>query len=156
MSTCMDTENDVTDGIDGRTPKDIHDFTNDDDTERNNVTTKLLNNNDNDVNDDVSEDITQHNRRRWLVLLAYSLNVIMGGQMYINLGPVNNIAHRYFNVSSTAIEWLSNVFILGTFFSIPATYIIGRLGIRHILNLCAVCNLIATLFHVLGYGPNGF
>ncbi|HHU88081.1 MAG TPA: MFS transporter [Spirochaetales bacterium] len=78
---------------------------------------------------------------RWVVLVAL-MGVIMVSQMqWLVLAPVARAATKFYEgqASSTAIDLLTLIFLLGFIvFSLPASYIIDKLGLKWTLRLASL------------------
>ena len=68
---------------------------------------------------------------RWVVLSAYMLIIAVNQLLWITFAPITSDAVRYFGVSDMQIGFLSMCFmIVFIIFSIPASWIIDKYGIR--------------------------
>lgn len=66
-------------------------------------------------------------KRRWVVLIIYSLCTAVGAFQWIEYSIITNIVMKYYNVSSVAVDWTSIIFmVLYTPLVIPASYIIDK------------------------------
>lgn len=66
-------------------------------------------------------------RSRWSVILAYGLLVAATQALLVNYAPVTSDAARHFDVSITAIGWLSQVFpLVFVVLAIPAGLLVDR------------------------------
>ena len=99
-----------------------------------------------------SSDITLY-KRRWFILLIFSLINISNGVLFVGLSPISNIAARYYNVSPILIEWLSNAFLLTyALIAVPAAWVMSKSGIRLTAITVSLLHVMATFFHLIGYG----
>jgi hypothetical protein len=93
--------------------------------------------------------------RRWAVLLAFSLSSALNAFLWIQFAPIANIVSQRFEVSLSAVNWLSLCFMLlfvpGAAVSI---FVTERFGMRALLLGAAAANLVAALVRYLGaYAP---
>ena len=96
-------------------------------------------------------------KRRWVMLLIYSLNYGLCIEMTLSLNAINTIFSQYYDIPSTSIEWLSNMsFLLYVVLCVPMTYAIDRFGIRKVLLFAAVCDVVATLLNYFGHNQDRF
>ena len=66
-------------------------------------------------------------KRRWLMLLIFSLNTAMNGCLFMAISPINSIVRKYYDVGSVGVEWLSNMCVLSyVFLGLPATALMVR------------------------------
>ena len=91
-------------------------------------------------------------KRRWLMLLIFSLNTMSNGVLFMGLSSISNVSARYYNVSTVLIEWLSNMYmVVYVFTALPAAYVMSRVGIRPIMVVGAALDATATGLHYTGY-----
>ena len=96
-------------------------------------------------------------KKRWIMLLIFSLNTLMNGVLMVGLSPVTNLVSRHYNQSPTLIEWSTNIFLfMYIFFAIPASFLTTRFGIRKALILVSALNVLSTVFHMPGYHSDRF
>jgi fucose permease len=64
---------------------------------------------------------------RWSVVAAYCLLGVVTQVIWLTLAPLTTVAAQGYEVSVTAIGWLSNVMVAGcVLFSIPAGLLLDR------------------------------
>ena len=89
--------------------------------------------------------------KQMMMLPILLMNIIMCMQLTLSLTPINIVASQYYHVSSTTIDWLSNMPVLSyVFLSIPISYIARRSQSRSLLIFCAFCDVAATLVNYAG------
>jgi len=96
-------------------------------------------------------------RRRWLILLLFSLNSLCNAFQWIQYGIINNIFMKFYNVSSFAIDWLSMIYML-TYIPLifAVTWLLERKGLRVIALFAASVNCAGTWIKVASVQPNLF
>jgi FLVCR family feline leukemia virus subgroup C receptor-related protein len=66
-------------------------------------------------------------RRRWLMLAIFVLCSCANAMHWIQFSIISNITTRYFNVSSTAINWTAVIFEASYIpFVFPASWLLGK------------------------------
>ena len=90
--------------------------------------------------------------QRWFILFIYALNNMMNGMVFMSLSGINNIASKYYNVSSVSIEWLGEMMLLGYIMcALPASYLISKWGVRPLLTVSACLHSLTTIIHYTAY-----
>ena len=96
-------------------------------------------------------------KKRWIILLVFSLNNLIAGDLFMGISSVSSIAAKYYNVSDILIEWTSNSFlVVYIFLALPGSYAIFKLGMQPTLVIASGLNAIATAFHYAGSGQDAF
>lgn len=88
---------------------------------------------------------------RWIILLAMVPIIISTETMWLSFAPIASQAEAYYGVSSLAITWCSlSYMIMFILFSLPASWVIDRLGYRASLiigaGITAVFGLMRAVF----------
>ena len=64
-------------------------------------------------------------KRRWLMLLLFMIYAFNGSQQWAQFTAINNLVTKYYNVTTTHVEWTSNIFTLSyIILVIPSLYLI--------------------------------
>jgi len=102
---------------------------------------------------DINYEITAIvHKKRWLMLVIFVLNAVLSGNLLGGLTHISNIVATYYDVSPVAVEWTSLIFLLvSTALSIPAAYVVSKIGSRKSLTIVAVLNATSTIFHVISF-----
>ncbi|XP_046600770.1 uncharacterized MFS-type transporter C09D4.1-like [Neodiprion lecontei] len=94
---------------------------------------------------------------RWLQLLLFFLCGASNGIHWYHFTVVNNVARRYYGVSSLAIEWTTTIFMLTyVVLLVPASYLMDRVGLRLTVLIGATGTCIGSWIKVLATSPDGF
>eukprot|EP01104_Vermistella_antarctica_P017691 TRINITY_DN6317_c0_g1_i2.p1 TRINITY_DN6317_c0_g1~~TRINITY_DN6317_c0_g1_i2.p1 ORF type:complete len:528 (+),score=75.56 TRINITY_DN6317_c0_g1_i2:104-1585(+) len=85
-------------------------------------------------------------KRRWVMLLFYSVLGLVNNACWINFAAIPDYSEAYFGVGINSINLLSLVFLVSTvIFTIPASYICDRFGIVATVWFGGTCNLVGAL-----------
>ena len=95
-------------------------------------------------------------RKRWLILLVFSLISMMNEVIWISLSSVTNILQGYYEVTARQINWISMIFS-AMYVTVPvAVYTLNTYGLRVTIVLGAFCNTSASILRLIGYDRNGY
>ena len=95
-------------------------------------------------------------RRRWFILLIFSLISMTNQVMWIILGSVSTTMKNYFQVEYTSINWLGMIFCVLTPAVVLAVYVLNRYGLKVVIVCGALSNTIASSLKLIGYTRNGY
>ncbi|KAL1396194.1 hypothetical protein pipiens_001252 [Culex pipiens pipiens] len=80
-------------------------------------------------------------KRRWLVLAIFVMYSASNALQWIQYSIIANIVQRYYNISSTWVDWTSMIFmILYIPLIFPASWILDKLGLR----IAAISGVLGT------------
>ncbi|XP_076017678.1 choline/ethanolamine transporter flvcr2a isoform X3 [Genypterus blacodes] len=83
-------------------------------------------------------------KRRWLMLLVLVISSMANTMQWLQYGIISNITMRFYNVNSSAIDWLSMMYMLVfILFVFPACCLLDKKGMRVFL-------LVANAFNCAG------
>ncbi|CAG9768816.1 unnamed protein product [Ceutorhynchus assimilis] len=83
----------------------------------------------NPFNDNV--EVIKAFKRRWYILAVYVYYATFSCFQWVEYSIVTNIVMRYYNVSSTAVDWTGVMFmIVWPIFVFPSSFLIDKLGLR--------------------------
>ncbi|KAL8599886.1 hypothetical protein ACOMHN_016231 [Nucella lapillus] len=118
-----------------------------------------------DDKEDSDRDVVRTYKRRWLMLLLFSVYSMSNAYMWIHLNIIANIVLHYYNASlpadtlqaETAVDWLSLVYMLAYMLLIPiGMYILDSYGLRaNNLTGCTL-NAIGAWLKCLAVSPDRF
>ncbi|XP_069694729.1 choline/ethanolamine transporter flvcr2a-like [Periplaneta americana] len=82
--------------------------------------------------------------RRWLILFIFATFSGINALQWIQYSIISNVIEKYYSVSSSAVEWLSMIFMV-TYIPLvfPASYFLDKRGLR-------ICILIGTFGTAVG------
>nr|XP_026693930.1 feline leukemia virus subgroup C receptor-related protein 2-like isoform X1 [Ciona intestinalis]XP_026693931.1 feline leukemia virus subgroup C receptor-related protein 2-like isoform X1 [Ciona intestinalis] len=96
-------------------------------------------------------------RRRWFMLLLFSLYSGTNAFQWIHYSIISNIITRFYGVAITTTDWLSMVFMLCYIPLIfPVTWLLDRKGLRVIAILGSTLNALGALIKVASAEPHLF
>mmetsp|Transcript_20472 Transcript_20472/g.44528 ORF Transcript_20472/g.44528 Transcript_20472/m.44528 type:complete len:473 (-) Transcript_20472:36-1454(-) len=94
-------------------------------------------------------------KRRWAMLTLFCLGTAANAILWITFSPINSLAGDYYGVSSTDINVLSIVFLAAYVpVSILANYINNKLGLRVVIIIGCVLNILSGLLHWVSCDSN--
>uniref|UniRef100_A0A182JHX4 Major facilitator superfamily (MFS) profile domain-containing protein n=1 Tax=Anopheles atroparvus TaxID=41427 RepID=A0A182JHX4_ANOAO len=80
-------------------------------------------------------------KRRWLVLAIFVMYSASNSLQWIQYSIIANIVQRYYNITSTWVDWTSMIFmILYIPLIFPASWILDKLGLR----IAAISGVLGT------------
>ena len=89
--------------------------------------------------------------RRYVMLLAFSLLTCSNSWSWITWSPIKDRVKLYWNVSNSAVDQLSTIFMLSyVLLAIPALYFIHKYKLKWSLVVGSVLNTLGCLIRVLG------
>ncbi|XP_065215557.1 uncharacterized MFS-type transporter C09D4.1-like [Planococcus citri] len=96
-------------------------------------------------------------KRRWFMLFLFLVYVFNGSQQWAQFTIINNLVTKYYNVTTTQVEWTSNIFTLSyVILVIPALYLIDFLGVRYTMILGAFGITLGNWIKVFSVAPDRF
>jgi len=96
-------------------------------------------------------------RRRWWVLLLFSLYSATNAFQWIQYSIISNIIVKFYDVSNSAADWLSIIFMLAYIPLIfPATWLLDYYGLRLIGLLGAGLNAAGAIVKIFSCDPSLF
>lgn len=84
-------------------------------------------------------------RRRWLMLLIFSLYSMSNAFMWLQYSIISNIFMYFYTIDSLAIDWLSMIYFL-TYIPLilPVTWMLDKRGLRDIIVVGSAFNCIGA------------
>jgi MFS transporter, FLVCR family, feline leukemia virus subgroup C receptor-related protein len=83
--------------------------------------------------------------RRWVILIVFSLYSMTNQFQWIAFSPINDKVAQFYQVSSTAVDWLSMVYMLVYIPLIfPATWLLDKKGLRLTAYIGALSNFVGA------------
>ncbi len=96
-------------------------------------------------------------KRRWLVLAVFSLVSMTNQVIWVSLSSISTIVERYYQVRSTAVNWLSMLFLaFFILFVVLSSYMLDRYGLRFAIIIGAVLNGLGSCLRCIGSNRDGF
>uniref|UniRef100_H2YBF6 Choline/ethanolamine transporter FLVCR1 n=1 Tax=Ciona savignyi TaxID=51511 RepID=H2YBF6_CIOSA len=96
-------------------------------------------------------------RRRWFILLLFSLYSGTNAFQWIQYSIISNIITRFYGVAVTTTDWLSLVYMLVYIPLIfPVTWLLDRKGLRVIAILGSTLNAVGALVKIASAEPHLF
>lgn len=96
-------------------------------------------------------------KRRWFMLLMFSMTTLSNAALFATVGAINSIASKYYNVGPDIVNWLGNSFILiYVLTALPSAYFMTKIGLRTTVIIAASINAVASCLHFAGCSRNGF
>lgn len=80
-------------------------------------------------------------KRRWLVLIIFTFYSASNALQWIQFSIIANVIQRYYNISSTWVDWTSMIFMISYIPLIfPASWMLDKWGLR----VTALCGAVGT------------
>ncbi|XP_065215555.1 uncharacterized MFS-type transporter C09D4.1-like [Planococcus citri] len=96
-------------------------------------------------------------KRRWFMLILFIIYAFNGSQQWAQFTIINNLVTKYYNVTTTQVEWTANVFTLSyIILVIPALYLIKLMGVRNTMIVGALGITVGNWIKVLSVAPDRF
>ena len=95
-------------------------------------------------------------RHRWVILAVFSFVSMTNEVIWISLSSIASIVKVYYNVSYTAVNWLSMIYMLFYVFVVVAVYTLNRYGLKTTIVTGAALNACGSWLRFAGVGRNGF
>ena len=96
-------------------------------------------------------------RKRWLMLLIFSINTMMNALLFISLSPINHVVSKYYGIEPYVLEWFPNsYFLVYTFMAIPGAFCMEYFGLRPILLTISGLQSLASCLRLVGAKQDGF
>uniref|UniRef100_A0A8C6WL30 Choline/ethanolamine transporter FLVCR1 n=1 Tax=Neogobius melanostomus TaxID=47308 RepID=A0A8C6WL30_9GOBI len=84
-------------------------------------------------------------KRRWLMLIIFSLYSMSNAFMWLQYSIISNIFMHFYSIDSLAIDWLSMIYFLTYIpFILPVTWMLDKRGLRDIVVVGAAFNCIGA------------
>lgn len=96
-------------------------------------------------------------RRRWLMLLLFGAASASNASMWLQYGIIGNIFASFYDVDSSAVDWLSTVYLL-TYVPLilPVLWLLDTRGIREVVLVGSAFNCIGAWVKVGSADPDMF
>jgi FLVCR family MFS transporter 7 len=89
--------------------------------------------------------------QRWLMLLMVVLTTMSNVMMWVSFSPIEDLAGKYYDVSSTVMDLLSTTFLINfVLLSFPTSWLINKKGLRYSLVIGAFLNMLGGVIRAVG------
>ena len=90
-------------------------------------------------------------KKRWLILLVFSINSLSNALVFICITSINTIISKYYNISPELTNWASNTFpLVFIFIALPFAYFMDSFGVKKLLVIGSSLNTICVCLHFAG------
>ncbi|XP_044023637.1 feline leukemia virus subgroup C receptor-related protein 2 isoform X4 [Siniperca chuatsi] len=96
-------------------------------------------------------------KKRWVIVLLFSLYSLSNAYQWIQYGIISNIMMKFYSVEAFAVDWLSMIYMLTYIpFIFPVTWLLDKKGLRVTALLATALNCAGTWIKVASAKPNLF
>ncbi|XP_055013464.1 feline leukemia virus subgroup C receptor-related protein 2 isoform X2 [Boleophthalmus pectinirostris] len=96
-------------------------------------------------------------KRRWLMLLVFSLYSMSNAFMWLQYSIISDIFMNFYSINSLAIDWLSMIYLLTYIpFILPVTWMLDKRGLRDIVLVGSAFNCIGAWIKTSTADPHMF
>ncbi|XP_066912876.1 heme transporter FLVCR2-like [Clytia hemisphaerica] len=115
-------------------------------------TEKLINS-----NDDIQTPSTvKVYKKRWLILLIFSINSMANTTLFTCITAINKIVCKYYHISPELTNWAGNIFsLVYVLIALPSAYCMDNFGIKTLLIIGSSLNGVCVCLHLAGTTQQG-
>ncbi|KAL1237481.1 putative MFS-type transporter -like protein [Trichinella pseudospiralis] len=96
-------------------------------------------------------------KRRWIVLTIFCMLSMSNSFQWIQYATVGNVIVNYYDVSYTAVDWTSLIYMIAYIpLILPATWVMDRYGLRLVLILGSFGNCLGSWIKCTSAAPTRF
>ena len=95
-------------------------------------------------------------KKRWLVLLIFSVNSMANAILFTCITAINKIICKYYHISPELTDWAGNIFdLVYLLIALPSAYCMNSFGIKTLLLIGSSLNGVCVCLHLAGTTQQG-